>query len=300
MFSSLSRALRPQVSQRLTAARSAVAAAAPQQQQQHVRWIQTHNPQADFKPRAPTKLNLEMAEGIQQANLLILKHGVGFQRLQELAKDNETPLVMKWQRMMEIYLGAQLHIVAALGYETSEVGIMTYTQQLAKFVSESEPTLQESFQKIGRDTWRGMLVTAFELDVSELEKREELSIVDARNVQHKVSSKLQEPAILQMVSEQCAKLPAQEDPEMEMGLKHQIIQDVVVNKVYLQGLVEELGFGSGPTGYATMQYVMSYHESDPLCQQYTQSAMIKIWQAAGLDISGAPGAAKMPMSTPSV
>jgi hypothetical protein len=293
MFSSLSRALRPQVSQRLAAARSVVAAP-------HVRWIQTHNPQADFKPQAPTKLNMEMAQGIQQANLLILKHGVGYQRLQLLAKDHETPLVMKWQRMMEIYLGAQLHIVAALGYETSEMGIMTYTQQLAKFVSECEPTAQENFQKIGRETWRGMLATAFDLDVTELEKREELSIVDARNVQHKVSSKLQEPAILQMVSEQCAKLPAQENPETEMGLKHQIIQDVVVNRVYLDGLVEELDFGSGPKGYATMQYVMSYHESDPLCQQYTQSAMIRIWQAAGLDLSGAPGAAKLPMSTPPV
>ena len=42
---------------------------------------------------------------------------------------------------------------------------------------------------------------------------------------------------------------------MEMGLKHGIIQDVVVNHVYLGGdppLVEELGFGSGPKGYALM------------------------------------------------
>jgi hypothetical protein len=87
-----------------------------------------------------------------------------------------------------------------------------------------------------------------------------------------------------------------------MGMKHQIIQDVVVNQVYLGGespLVEELGFGSGVKGYALMQYVMAYHENDPLCMQYTSSAMVKIWQAAGLDLSNSPQAAKMPMSLPS-
>lgn len=67
------------------------------------------------------------------------------------------------------------------------------------------------------------------------------------------------------------------DPQMEMGMKHQIIQDVVVNQVYLGGsppLVEECGFGAGNEGYAKMQYVMAYHENDPLCTQYTSSAMI--------------------------
>jgi hypothetical protein len=48
-----------------------------------------------------------------------------------------------------------------------------------------------------------------------------------------------------------------------------------------------------------MQYVMAYHENDPLCQQYISSSMVKIWQAAGLDLSGANPAAvgKMPLST---
>ena len=90
---------------------------------------------------------------------------------------------------------------------------------------------------------------------------------------------------------------------MEMGMKHQVIQDVVVNQAYLGGnpsLVEELGYGTGPKAYAMMQYVMAEYETDPLCMQYTSSAMVKIWQAAGLDLSNNPAAAKMPMSTPGV
>jgi hypothetical protein len=210
------------------------------------------DPQASFKPTAPSKLNLEMADGIQQANQLILKHGVGKQRLELLAKDKSMPLVTKWQRMMEIYLGAQLHVVAALGYDTNEQGIMLYTQQLAQFVGvECDPQQQEKFRTIGRDTWRNMLIKAFDLDEDMIKEKygNELSIVDARNVVHKVASKLIEPAILEAVTKRVSELPTTSDPQQEMGLKHGIIQDVVVNQAYLGGdpsLVEELGFGSGP------------------------------------------------------
>jgi len=265
------------------------------------------DPQAQFKATAPTELNMEMAQGIQTANHLILKYGVGRQRLELLSKESDStmPLVMKWQRMMEIYLGAQLHVVAALGYQTDEQGIMMYTQQLAQFIgTKCDPATQDEFRAKGRDTWRDMLATAFDLDRDMIAEKygNELSIVDARNIVHKVASALIEPHILEEVATRVGQLPPQADKNMEMGMKHSIIQDVVVNNVYLGGdtpLTEELGFGSGPKGYALMQYVMAYHESDPLCMQYTSSSMSKIWAAAGLDLGEAnPAAAKLPMSGP--
>jgi len=265
------------------------------------------DPQAQFKPTPPTELNMEMAKGIQTANHLILKYGVGRQRLELLSKepDNTTPLVVKWQQMMEIYLGAQLHVVAALGYQTDEQGIMMYTQQLAQFVgTKCDPATQEEFRATGRETWREMISTTFDLDKEKIAEKfeNELSIVDARNIVHKVASALIEPNILEEVATRVGQCPPQSDPQIEMGLKHSIIQDVVVNKVYLGGdtpLTEELGFGSGSKGYALMQYVMAYHESDPLCMQYTSSSMSKIWKAAGLDLGESnPAVAKLPMSGP--
>lgn len=53
-----------------------------------------NDPQTQFKAKPPTELNHEMAEGIQNANMLILKHGVGNQRLKLLAEDEEMPLVV--------------------------------------------------------------------------------------------------------------------------------------------------------------------------------------------------------------
>ena len=163
------------------------------------------DPQVQFKPTPPTELNMEMAKGIQTANHLILKYGVGRQRLELLSKeaDSKMPLVVKWQRMMEIYLGAQLHVVASLGYQTDEQGIMMYTQQLAQFIgTKCDPATQDEFRATGRDTWREMLTTAFDLDKDLIAEKygNELSIVDARNIVHKVASALIEPNILEEVA----------------------------------------------------------------------------------------------------
>lgn len=54
--------------------------------------------------------------------------------------------------------------------------------------------------------------------------------------------------------------------------------------------MEELGFGSGGAGYAKMQCAMSDHEGDPLVGEYAAAAMVRIWQAAGIDISSVTGA----------
>ena len=209
-----------------------------------------------FQPKSPNELNLEMTKGIQSTNLLFIRHGVGKQRLQALANDPSLSLTMKWQYMMETYLTCQLHVVSGLGFTADEKGLMEFTSKLGTFISSCSPSVQEEFRTVGRDTWREMLSIAFELDDIILEKfHDELSIVDARNIMHQVASQLVEPKMLEMVATKCSQLPHEPDTDKELAMKHHIIQDVVVNQVYLggddpnnKGLVETLGFGSGPKG----------------------------------------------------
>ena len=161
-----------------------------------------------FQPKPPKELNMEMTKGIQQTNLLFIRHGVGKQRLQALANDNTMGLTIKWQHMMETYLTCQLHVVSGLGFSADEKGLMEFTQQLGTFISGCSPDAQEEFRKVGRDTWREMLSIAFELDDIIIEKfTDELSIVDARNIMHQVASQLVEPKILEMVATKCSQLP---------------------------------------------------------------------------------------------
>jgi hypothetical protein len=57
-----------------------------------------------------------------------------------------------------------------------------------------------------------------------------------------------------------------DNPEVAVAMRHTVLQNVIVNSVYLGGspsLVEEAGFGAGPQA-------------------------TKLWEAAGLDIGAVP------------
>lgn len=244
----------------------------------------------DFVAKPPAKLTFEMAEGIADATQFYVRYGVSNQRLRELAKETEVPAVVRWQKMMEVYLTTQVHVIAGLGYPANEEGLAKYAGDLADCIQQADETLRDLFTSIRRDTWRELVATAFEIDMDAIPS---LSIVDARNIMHKVASKMQEPKILLEVQQATAKVEEnEEDPQIAVLQKHQILQAIIFDHVYLSGnpsIVEEAGFGPAETGYAKLQCAMSDHEGDPLINQYIASAMIKLWDAAGLDLSDLQG-----------
>lgn len=154
-------------------------------------------------PTPPTVMNEDMARGVQIGTALYISHGVGRQRLLEICGDTETPLVTKWQRCMEAFLGTQVHVLAGLGYSPDEHGIALFHQQLGVFMQDASPDLQEDYRLSGRDTWRMVLGTAFGIDPTSLE---EVPIVDARNIMHKVAQKMNDQDILDAIAKECASI----------------------------------------------------------------------------------------------
>jgi len=242
----------------------------------------------NFQFTAPENLSVEMAEGIADATQFYIRYGVANQRLKALAADETLPAVLKWQKLMEIYLHAQVHVIGGLGYAADEEGLTKFAQDLAQCVGQADPDMQALYSSVRRDTWRELVATAFGIDVDEIPS---ISIVDARNLMHKVSFKMVDPKVLLEIQTDAAKI-SDPDPQMEVAKKHQILQHVIVEKVYLGGnpsIVEEGGFGSGAAGYAKLQCAMSDYEGDPIISQYAAAAMIKVWEAAGLDLSDIQG-----------
>ncbi|CAB9515141.1 expressed unknown protein [Seminavis robusta] len=264
------------------------------------RFFSTTNPQS-FQPTVPAEITRDVAESIQDTTLFYLRHGISNQRLLSLSNDTESPLVHKWQRMMEIYLSTQVFVISGLGYPGDERGLETYTRHLAEFMQHKcDDEERDSYKKVGQETWQELLATAFDLDTDNIQT---LSIVDARNIMHKVSSKMQEPDVLMKIQKECAKLPHNPDIELELTQKHMVLQTIIVNDVYMGGspsLVESCGFGSGEKGYAYLQCVMAEFESDPLIAQYAGAAMARIWEAAGLDMNSIQNAGniRVPGGTP--
>jgi hypothetical protein len=264
----------------------------------------------------PKTINDEMALGIQDAVDLFIRHGIGRQRLQSLAAA-KMPTVQKWQLMMECYMATQVHVLAGLGYPTDESGLSAYHAHLGEFMqAAATPDTQEMWKENGRDTWRLVLTTAFGMDPDDFEEKDigtficnnvlHISLhflvalpricivsrcappVEARNITHKLATKMQNEDILKKVAERCASLPPISDTsfddmggdkalqrqQLEMAQRHHVVQEVLVNEVYLGGnpsMVEECGFGKGERGYVRMQVVMAEHQSDPMVAQYVGS-----------------------------
>ncbi|KAL3760906.1 hypothetical protein ACHAWU_009585 [Discostella pseudostelligera] len=252
-----------------------------------------------FTPTPPTSLTPEACLSAQNAMKLFIEHGLGKQKLQAIAsekKQHNTPLVDRWQKMVAVYLETQCHVIALLGYAPDERGIALYTQHLSQAVSLSSPEIQDKIRVSGRDTYRMVLAGAFDIPtlLSDQLTNGEVSVVDARNIMHKVSLRMHDPELLEKVAKRCAGISSvgnsPETQAMEMARKHAVVQEVMVSDVYLSKdnngvtLVQECGFGDGEEGYVRMQSAMAEHQGDPLITQYVGSAIMKLLQSAGIDM----------------
>jgi hypothetical protein len=144
----------------------------------------------------PPVLTADMAHGIAEATHFYIRHGLSNRRLQALSQRTDLPVVEQWQKMMEIFLTTQVHVLAGMGYGASEQGLTQYAQDLAACLSEADDETSEELRDVRRETWRELVSACFDLELHEIPT---LSIVDARNLMHKVSSKMVEPQILQEI-----------------------------------------------------------------------------------------------------
>mmetsp|Transcript_46557 Transcript_46557/g.47022 ORF Transcript_46557/g.47022 Transcript_46557/m.47022 type:complete len:252 (-) Transcript_46557:300-1055(-) len=236
---------------------------------------------------------MEMIFGVTSGTELMIRHGLGKQHLQKIAsmECSVDTIVPRWQKMMEVYLGSQLHILAGLGYPADDSGINIYNQQVQQLLGTIDPSKQEELRVAGRDLWRLVLSTTFSSVVSDddLESQVEVSIVDARNIMHKVSQRMMSTEVLERVAKICGGVVVL-DPNAPTGSehlqKHTLVQEIMIKDVYLGGepsLVNECGFGDGEKGYIRMQLAIAEHQNDPLVAQYVGGAMMKILEVAGLD-----------------
>lgn len=261
----------------------------------------TPSPPTDNVNKPPDSLTPEAGLAAQDAMRLFIEHGIGKRALQEIAadglkEDSGSTFIDRWQRMIHTYLQTQCGVIQLLGYSPDERGIGMYTQHLSQALQNAHPEMQEKLRVVSRDTYRMVLGGAFDVPLlEEQELKGEMSIVDARNMMHKVSLRMQDAEVLEKVAKACSVSVAMNDsPEaqqIDMARKHTVVQQIMVGDVYLgsnnnngTSLVEECGFGKGEKGYVRMQSALAEHQSDPLITQYVGSAMIQLLKSAGIDV----------------
>eukprot|EP00588_Corethron_pennatum_P006840 CAMPEP_0194284204 /NCGR_PEP_ID=MMETSP0169-20130528/27002_1 /TAXON_ID=218684 /ORGANISM="Corethron pennatum, Strain L29A3" /LENGTH=334 /DNA_ID=CAMNT_0039029957 /DNA_START=27 /DNA_END=1031 /DNA_ORIENTATION=- len=244
----------------------------------------------------PVDFNSDIIDGVYSSLDLILRHGLGKSRLASVREmeggiDN---IVQRWQNMMEIFLGAQVHVVVSLGYSPDEAGLTSYKRDLAEFLQSASPVVQESHRTRERDLWRYVVLTAFGAEDVETT---ELSIIEARDIMFRVSSTIGESRVLEAVAKRAAsggESTTAGGDTADLQRKHTAVQESLVKDVYFHGdpsLLSSLGFEGGEEGYVRLQCALAEHQMDPLIQQYMGVAMQRLLSAAGVDIPGMMNAA---------
>ena len=160
---------------------------------------------------APEKLTAEMAQGIADATHFYIRHGLAQRRLQALAQDstNNASVLNQWQAMIEIYLATQLHVLAGMGYADTgnnpqEHGLAQYAHDLTTLLADTDDDTRDAIIASRRESWRELVATAFGFDAEA--DIPVLSVVQARELMHAVSSRMVQPELLLMVQQQTAKL----------------------------------------------------------------------------------------------
>ena len=247
---------------------------------------------------APERLTAEMLQTINDCMELYLSMGVAHYRLVQLSQQADggtMSVVERWQKMMEIFFTAQLHIISNLGYAMNEMGLQHYAKHTQDFFDNlSDETQEIHFKTARQEIWRKLVSTSFDFNIRDVPQ---LTVVEARNHMHLVTSKMCSPDILLLIQKKVGRITHPDDVNQEAIAKHNALQKILVEDVYLGSKVlSDMGFENGGRGYAIFQCAISDFEGDPLIQQYQAAAMKKVWEAAGLDIQQDAKTLANPMS----
>ena len=189
--------------------------------------------------------------------------------------------------MMEVFFGAQVHVLAGLGFARDAQGLHNYNAALGQAMATAGPEEQEELRVMSRDLWRKTLRTAFALEEDkDRGKGERLDVAKARQMMFTLSTKMSAPEFLSKVAKRAEALPI---GPSSTALRHTLLQELLIYDVYMnpteangQTIVESFGFGKGEGGYVEMQCALVEHQNDPLIAQYVGAGMIRVMESGGI------------------
>lgn len=212
--------------------------------------------------------------------------------LMQLANDESLSLLTKWMKMMNIFCENKELIISNYGYAESDEGLAEYTQDYEELLDtmkdDDKQKQKQELEDMQNHTWASLVATCFNFDVSDVPA---LSLEEARNIMYKINTRMIEPGVLVEIEGESRNIIELDNEEKELQQKHLAVQQVILERVYLDGkpsLLEKSGFCSPNDddfvrGYAKMQCALHPYRNDPFIAQTTATAMARVWHAATFD-----------------
>ena len=119
---------------------------------------------------SPTAITMEEAEAVLGTTKTFIELGLPGRKLDEIRDESTGENVQsKWQRMMEIRLRCELHVINAFGYEASEMGMMAYRQTMSALLQRTLPQDMARIQGVDQEIWAIMIRRTFNVETESID-----------------------------------------------------------------------------------------------------------------------------------
>jgi len=221
------------------------------------------------KAGSPTSINEEQARAVMDTTLTFIRIGLSGRKLDALQGETALNVQAKWQKMMEVRLTTELHVINAFGYESSEMGMMAYRQTMHQLMQTTRPADLLALQKIDQQIWAEMIRRSFAIET------EPIAVGAARQVVATVTSRMQQDAFIEDVIRALHGLgPDASEVDKNQELQHHLLG------VWLD-VLPGLGY-EGEDGYVRFQAALVEHSQDPQVMTLIQSALMSVTSRTGL------------------
>ena len=225
-------------------------------------------------PGTVPSLNAEQATACFETISTYLEFSRASEMLREiqLSKDSQS-LALRWQRMFDVYLTTQLHVIHPFGYAADQSGIQAFTMNVAQVQQSlgSETGAGKDLMDAQKDNWEVLIERAFGVRTDD-DSTEAISLETCRSIAKDVSQRV-------MSSEFEIAVKSRVDSISDPQAKQQALMELVVDAHF--DILPKHGL-EGEDGYVRTQAKMMNFTGDPEIVMAMQSAMQFLQSKAGM------------------
>jgi hypothetical protein len=225
-------------------------------------------------PGSVPSLNAEQATACFETISTYLEFSRASEMLKEIRlSQSSQSLALRWQRMFDIYLTTQLHVIHPFGYAADQSGIQAFTMNVAQ-VQQSlgqGAGLGKELLEAQKENWELLIERAFGVSMAD-GATEAITLETCRGIAKSVATHVMSPAFEAQVSERVDGIA---DPQA----KQQALMELVVDAHF--EILPEHGL-EGEEGYVRAQAKMMNFTGDQEIMTSMHGAMTYLQSKAGV------------------
>jgi hypothetical protein len=231
-------------------------------------------PQASFwaLPGSVPSLNSEQATACFETVSTYLELSRASDMLKEIQLSSKSQtLGTRWQRMFDVYLTTQLHVIHPYGYNADQTGLQAFNMNVGQVMQASGSGSSEGkeLMEAQKENWDILLNRAFGINADDTSNQ--VSLDTCRSIAVKVAEKLKSDEFTATLEQE---INSTSDPQAKQAAVMELMIALHMEIMPAFDL-------QGEDGYVRLQSSMMQYSSDEQLMRTMQEAMMHVQNKAG-------------------